>query len=255
MNTVRKALSKIKGGGLLRAAYPGKVLSLILSDIIGDPVDLIASAPTVQDNLQAQDAYAIIQKYDLTQSLSTNIIEHLRTRQPAKNKIPENYVKVVGSNIMALNAAANHLRTLGWHPVILSDSLTGEARKCGQLIGDFVGVINQNSDSVKASEILRQLQISKYEEKAKQVINSDKPLCLLLGGETTVTIKGSGIGGRNQELALAFSLKLKELGIDQDRCVMLAAGTDGIDGPTDAAGAIVLRQMIRTTITKWPERL
>jgi glycerate 2-kinase len=228
MNTVRKHLSAgIKGGQLLRTAAPATVISFILSDVIGDPLDIIASGPTVADPSTFADAWHIVHKYGLTEKLPVSIIRWLQlglTRQIADTPKPgdplfdKSFNYLIGSNRIALEAAEMMARGMQYETVILTDVLKGEARD-------------------KAKELVAQIQ--QYKGK--------KPACLLLGGETTVTISGTGKGGRNQEFALAALVELQKLySIDEENMpVILSAGTDGTDGPTDAAGAVADSAVIK----------
>jgi glycerate 2-kinase len=221
MNIVRKHLSAdIKGGQLMRTAWPATVVSFILSDVIGDPLDSIASGPTVADGSTFADAWEIVRKYQLTEKLPVSIIRWLQrglnnqiaeTPKPGDPIFTKGHNYLIGSNRIALEAAATMARELHYSPVIITDSLQGEARD-------------------KARELVS--QVRQYE--------GPRPACLLLGGETTVTINNPGKGGRNQEFALAALLALQEaFPAGEGMPVLLSAGTDGTDGPTDAAGAVV----------------
>ncbi|MBO9200746.1 MULTISPECIES: glycerate kinase type-2 family protein [Niastella] len=221
MNTVRKHLSAgIKGGQLLRTAWPATVVSFILSDVIGDPLDSIASGPTVADRSTFADAWEIVRKYQLLEKLPVSVIRWLQlglnnqvaeTPKPVDPIFTRSFNYLIGTNRVALEAAAAMARELHYTPVIVTDSLKGEARE-------------------KAQELVAQVQ--QYE--------GPRPACLLLGGETTVTIKNPGKGGRNQEFALAALIAMQQAFPDRDKMpVLLSAGTDGTDGPTNAAGAIV----------------
>ena len=220
MNTVRKHLSVVKGGNLARVAFPARVVSLVLSDVIGDPLDVIASGPTVADPTTFADALRIVGKYGLTERAPAALLAHLQ--KGLRGEVPEtpktsdaalakttNYL--VGSNRIALEAALAEARRQGFHPRIMTDCIAGEAREV-------------------AGEVVRE---------AKRVASdatAPKPACLLWGGETTVTLSGAGgLGGRNQELALAAALLLE----NEPGITVLSGGTDGTDGPTDAAGAVV----------------
>ncbi len=220
MNTVRKHLSVVKGGGLARAAFPARVASLILSDVIGDPLDVIASGPTVADPTTFADALRIVEKYGLTEKAPAALLEHLQkgrrgeipeTPKTADAALARTTNSLIGSNRIALEAAGAEARRQGFHPRIVTDRIAGEAREV-------------------AEEVVRE---------ARRVAGDPaipKPACLLWGGETTVTLGGGGgLGGRNQELALAAALLLE----NEPRITLLSAGTDGTDGPTDAAGAVV----------------
>lgn len=216
LNTVRKHLSRISGGQLAAAAG-GKTLSVIVSDVIGDDLGAIASGPTAPDQSTFSDCLAIIAKYNLAGRLPEAVLQRLQ--KGANGEIPEtpkpgdrifdsvNNV-IVASNKQALEAAAKKAQSLGYQVKIVESPLMGEARDSSRRLID------------KAKEI------------QKTLAKGAKPVCLLAGGETTVTLKGSGLGGRNQEMALAAAIEL-----DQSQGIFaLFAGTDGTDGPTDAAG-------------------
>lgn len=227
MNTVRKHLSAgIKGGQLLRTAAPATVVSFILSDVIGDPLDIIASGPTVADRSTFAEAWEIVRKYQLTEKLPVSIIRWLQlgltkqipdTPKPGDPLFNKSHNYLIGTNRIALEAAATMARQLQYTPVIITDALMGEAKD-------------------KAKELV--LQVQQYE--------GPRPACLLLGGETTVTINNPGKGGRNQEFALAALVELqKAFPNSEGMPVLLSAGTDGTDGPTDAAGAVVDAAVIK----------
>lgn len=219
INTIRKHISQIKGGWLARWAYPSPVLTFILSDVVGDPLDAIASGPTVPDTSTFEDAWKILEKYDLEKKISPSVRNHLlsgkegrveETPKPGDSVFEKVYNTLIGSNILALRAAEKEASSLGLNTLILSSSIIGEALEAAR----FHGAI------------------------AKEVIATNhpipKPACIISGGETTVTIKGKGLGGRNQEFALAGAFEINGL----EKVVFLSGGTDGTDGPTDAAGAI-----------------
>jgi len=221
MNTVRKHLSAgIKGGQFLRTAWPATVVSFILSDVIGDPLDSIASGPTVADRSTFADAWEVVRKYKLPDTLPVSIIRWLQwglnkeiaeTPKPDDPIFEKSFNYLIGTNRVALEAAAAMARTLHYTPEIITDSLKGEARDKSQELITYV-----------------------------QQYTGPRPACLLLGGETTVTIKNAGKGGRNQEYALAAMIALQRAYPDTNQMpVILSAGTDGTDGPTNAAGAIV----------------
>ncbi len=220
LNAMRKHLSRSKGGWLAKTAYPATLISLILSDVIGDPLDVIASGPTVPDESTYSDCMEIIERYDLTNRLPAGVVEYFK--QGAAGMLPETpkvgdpvFSKVqnliVGNNREALLAANEQAISLGYNTLVLSSQIEGEAREVAQVFAAIGKKISQAG-----------LPIS-------------PPACLLAGGEPTVTIQGSGKGGRNQELALAFAIAID----GWDGISLLSAGTDGTDGPTDAAGAIV----------------
>jgi glycerate 2-kinase len=219
MNTLRKHISRIKGGQLARAAAPARVFTLILSDIVGDPLDAIASGPTVPDPTTYADALAILDKYRIRQEIPASIRTHLETG--AAGKVPETpkpndplfgRVKsvMVASNIQALEAANAEAQRLGFQAIILSSFVEGETREIARMHAALALEVRASGHPAKP------------------------PVCLITGGETTVTLRGKGKGGRNQEFALAAALDIAGL---RD-VVVLSAGTDGTDGPTDAAGAL-----------------
>jgi len=220
MNTLRKHISRIKGGQLARAAAPARVFALILSDIVGDPLDAIASGPTVPDPTTYADALAILDKYHIREEIPASIRTHLEAG--AAGKIPETpkpddplfgRVKsvMVASNIQALEAARAEAERLGFRAIILSSFIEGETREIARMHAALALEVRASGHPVKP------------------------PVCLITGGETTVTLRGKGKGGRNQEFALASALDIA----GQPGVVVLSAGTDGTDGPTDAAGALV----------------
>ena len=215
INTLRKHLSRFSGGSLVRAAFPATVLGLIVSDVVGDDLDVIASGPTVPDPSTFADCLRVVEHYGLRwkmpQSIWTHIEEGLQGRTPETPKADEpafGRVRnvLVASVKQALEAAADEAARCGFVP--LTTAMSGEARRtAAQLV----------AEARRAQAGLRP---------------GDAPLCLLAGGETTVTIRGNGKGGRNQEMALAATLELADdRGID-----LICVGTDGTDGPTDAAG-------------------
>jgi len=226
MNTVRKHLSAgIKGGQLVRTAWPATLVSLILSDVVGDPLDSIASGPTVADASTFVQVWEILRKYQLTESLPVNIIRWLQlglnkqieeTPKPGDAVFEKTHNLLIGTNRIALEAAAEAARALRYEPVIITDTLQGEA-------------------SQKAQELVQYIQ----------AYDGPRPVCLLMGGETTVTIKNKGKGGRNQEFVLAALAALEQSDMI-DIPVILSAGTDGTDGPTDAAGAVVDADIMQT---------
>jgi hydroxypyruvate reductase len=219
MNTLRKHISRIKGGQLARAAAPARVFTLILSDIVGDPLDAIASGPTVPDPTTYADALGILDKYRIRGEIPASIRTHLEAG--AAGRIPETpkpddplfgrvMSVMVASNIQALEAAKAEAHRLGFQAVILSSFIEGETREIARMHAALALEVRSSGHPAKP------------------------PVCLITGGETTVTLRGKGKGGRNQEFALAAALDIAGL---RD-VVVLSAGTDGTDGPTDAAGAL-----------------
>lgn len=218
LNTVRKHLSRVKGGRLAETIYPGRTVSLILSDVIGDDLDVIASGPTAPDTTTFRDALAVLERFVLKDRVPPQVAAYLEAG--ARGDIPETPKEgnpvfqrvenmIIGSNRSALEAAARAAEEAGCDVEILPTPVTGEAADAGRMLAR------------RARECMAQQR--------------ERPLCLLSGGETTVTVRGTGKGGRNQELALSFALEIAGIpGI-----TLLSAGTDGSDGPTDAAGAFV----------------
>lgn len=219
LNAVRKHLSLVKGGRLAGAAYPASLLTLILSDVIGDALDVIASGPTAPDHSSFDDAWAVIGKYALREKLPARVAEYLqrgRRGQVAETVRDNNPCMAKARNVIiagieqALAAATEKSVQLGYAARIVSAALQGEARDAARLLA----------------------QTTRAE---LAVMHEHERRCLLYGGETTVTVRGSGKGGRNQEFALAFAVATEGLA----GVTLLSAGTDGSDGPTDAAGAMV----------------
>jgi hydroxypyruvate reductase len=219
INVIRKHISRVKGGRLAAAAGPARVLALILSDVVGDPLEAIASGPTVPDSSSFADACAIVDTYVLERTIDPAILRHLhagRRGEAGETPKPEDplfdRVKnlLVGNNLRALRAAAECARSLGLSPVILSSSVEGETREVARVHAALAREVRATGNPLSP------------------------PACLISGGETTVTIRGDGLGGRNQEFVLAAALEIDGL---QD-VVIFSAGTDGCDGPTDAAGAV-----------------
>jgi glycerate 2-kinase len=212
INAVRKHLSLIKGGQLAQAASPATVVTLMISDVVGDDPEVIGSGPTVPDPSTVADAKRILENYGIAVSAELQealhetpkpgdpVFAHTRHRGIVSNKI-------VASNKQAIAAAAACARELGYRTRVLSTTIQGDTRDAAS----------------RHSEIVRKILKS-----------GRRPACLLSGGETTVTVRGTGRGGRNQEFVLASILALEGAG----PVMVLSAGTDGIDGPTDAAGAI-----------------
>lgn len=219
INCVRKHLSLLKGGGLARAAYPARVVTLILSDVVGDPLDVIASGPTVGDPTTFSDALAILDRYQLTEKVPATVLTYLsdgagghypETPKPGDPEMEGVINILVGTNTIAVNAAQVKAESLGYNTTVLSTSVTGDTRDAAA------------SHVTEARKIVSRSHLI------------PPPACVLSGGETTVTIRGDGKGGRNQEFALAAGIGIDGL----EGVVILSGGTDGTDGPTDAAGAI-----------------
>jgi len=214
-NCVRKHISQLKGGQLARLAYPARVVTLILSDVIGNDLDVIGSGPTVPDRSTCADARAVLTKYGLLNAVPWSIRQRLagtasETPKPNDPIFERVQNVLVGSNRQAVDAAAEQARELGFHTTVLSTFIEGETRDVARVHAAIVKEILAGGRPVK------------------------RPACVISGGETTVTIRGTGLGGRNQEFALAAAIDIAGL----ENVLILSAGTDGSDGPTDAAGAI-----------------
>jgi len=219
VNAVRKHLSRVKGGGLARAVYPATLVSLILSDVIGDNLDVIASGPTVPDPSTFQDCKVIFDRYSIRDGLPESVFSHIErgvskkiseTPKPGDSIFTNTQNVIVGSNLECVNASKKEADSLGYHTMVLSTMIEGETKEVAKV------------HSALAKEVL------------KTGNPAPCPACLLSGGETTVTIMGQGKGGRNQEFVLASALELE----GWSKVVVLSGGTDGTDGPTDAAGAL-----------------
>jgi hydroxypyruvate reductase len=218
-NAVRKHISLIKGGQLARMAYPARLLSLVLSDVVGDDLDVIGSGLTAPDASTFAGAKAVLEKYGILGRVPASVRERLEsgargeireTPKSGDSAFARTQNLIVGSNRLASEAAAAEARALGFNTMILSTVVEGETREIARMHAAI----------------------------SKEIVRYRRPLappaCLISGGETTVTIRGAGLGGRNQEFVLAAAIDLA----GQDRTVVLSGGTDGTDGPTRAAGAI-----------------
>ncbi len=220
INTLRKHCSRIAGGQLAFRASPARVATLVVSDVIGSTLDVIASGPTVPDPTTFADAWALIQRYDLEQTIPEPVRLHLQRglageirETPKADELLWQRVhnEVIASNVTAAEAAVVAARERGFHTQILTTFLEGEAREVGRV----------------AAAVARELALRGQP--------LDRPALIIAGGETTVTLHGDGLGGRNQELALGAVAGLA----DVPNAVIVALATDGGDGPTDAAGAVV----------------
>lgn len=219
INTVRKHCSRIKGGQLARAIQPASCLTLVLSDVIGDRLAVIASGPTAPDPTTFHDAREVLRPYELQDRIPARIGQYLESG--ARGEVPETPKPgdmcfervrhlIIGNNLQALLAGRDQAASLGFHTLFLTSRLQGESREVARALAAFLLEMRRSGHPVAP------------------------PACLLLGGETTVTVRGRGKGGRNQELVLAAALAIA----GEEDLVIFSAGTDGSDGPTDAAGAV-----------------
>lgn len=220
INAVRKHLSGLKGGQMARLASPASVINLMLSDVVGDNMDTIGSGPFVPDYSTFEEVAVILAKYKLMKKVPAAVRDHLKAG--LTGQIPETPKEgqqefqgvsnvIIGSNFICLKAAEKKARDLGYKPLILSSTIEGETREVARVHAAVAKEIRMSGNPIKP------------------------PACIISGGETTVTIKGRGKGGRNQEFALAAALDIDRV----DDILIFSAGTDGTDGPTDAAGAMV----------------
>lgn len=219
INTIRKHISDFKGGWLAKRAYPATILNLILSDVVGDPLDSIASGPTVPDSATFSDAVRVLNKYKLLTRVPTSVQKLLadgqkglieETPKAGDKAFKKTHNVIIGNNRFASKAACKDLRLQKLNSVLLTATVEGEARHVGTVLASIAREISVSGDPVT------------------------KPAGFVVGGETTVTVTGKGLGSRNQELALAASKKVDGM----DGIAVASLSTDGIDGPTDAAGAI-----------------
>ncbi|NLX10200.1 MAG: glycerate kinase [Chloroflexi bacterium] len=220
INALRKHLSQIKGGQLARLAHPATVIALILSDVVGSPLDVIASGPTVPDPTTFADAQAVIERYGIADEVPESIRRHLAdgiagrvadTPQAGDPVLARVQNVIVADNARAAQAAVERAGALGFHTLLLSTFVEGEAREVAHVLAALAKEVHASGQPIP------------------------RPACLVLGGETTVTVRGPGQGGRNQELALAAVQAIRGL----DGVIIASLATDGSDGPTDAAGGLV----------------
>ncbi len=219
INAVRKHISAVKGGGLAKAVYPATLISLVLSDVIGDDLNVIASGPTVPDSSTFRDCTDILDKYSIRERVPRAVLKRLQkgieggvseSPKPGDPVFSRTQTAIVANNLQCVRAAEKKASDLGYHTFVLSTMIEGETREVARVHGAM----------------------------AKEILKSGHPFappaCVLSGGETTVTMVGKGLGGRNQEFVLSAVICVR----GQQQVVVLSAGTDGSDGPTDAAGAI-----------------
>ncbi|MDI3523425.1 glycerate kinase [Kosmotoga sp.] len=206
INTIRKRLSAVKGGRFALLCKPAKILALVLSDVLGDRLDSIASGPAYPDSTTWEDAIRIVQKYGI--QLRPELLETLKKETPKSLDNVE--TEIIGSVSRVCEVAAERAKMLGYEPMIFTTTLDCEALEAGSFIAAIIREVVTNNRPLK------------------------KPCALIFGGETVVHVRGNGKGGRNQELALAAATKIEGL----REVVIASVGTDGTDGPTDAAGGI-----------------
>jgi len=229
INAIRKHISHIKGGQLAHKAFPAKLITLILSDVVGDNLDVIASGPTVPDFSTFKECSDIIAKYEIADNIPGSVSQLIRSG--VIGNIPETpktddpifnntFNLIVASNSEALNAAKNKSESLGYNTMVLSSMIEGDTSEAARFHTAIAKEIKKTGNPIAI------------------------PACILSGGETTVTLTGDGLGGRNQEFALIAAMEIQE----EDGIVILSGGTDGTDGPTDAAGAIADSNTVRHAV-------
>jgi len=221
INTVRKHLSLVKGGQLARAIAPATCITLIISDVIGDPLESIASGPTAADPTTFRHTWQVVEKYELADRLPSPVKHYLQegiegknpeTLKPGDPIFDKTQNIVLGNNFLSLKTAEQTARGLGYNTLILTSQIQGEAKEIARATAGMISEIIASGHPIP------------------------RPACLLMGGETTVTIRGTGKGGRNQELVLSALLSLKHV---SEPYILVSCGTDGTDGPTDAAGGMI----------------
>ena len=221
LNAVRKHLSAVKGGQLASWASPAQVISLIMSDVIGDPLDFIASGPTAPDTTSFVEALAIVRQYGV--SVPTAVLQRLEdgaqgriadTPKPGDPVFRNISNLIIANNRLLVDAAAEKARALGFKPLILGTELEGEARDVARVFVAMAREVERSGNPIAA------------------------PACILAAGETTVTVRGQGSGGRNQEMALAWAISMAARPVTAP-CCFASVASDGTDGPTDAAGGLV----------------
>jgi len=231
INAIRKHISGIKGGKLARTAYPGTLVTLMLSDVIGDNFDVIASGPTVPDESTFADCLAILEKYDISGTIPPKVLTYLKrgiagdepeTPKPGDPVFTKTDALIVGSASLSLAAAHAEAAHLGYNSLILSSFIEGETKDVARVHAAIVKEILKSGNPVAV------------------------PACVISGGETTVTLHGSGLGGRNMEFALAAAIEINNL----EGVLIMSGGTDGTDGPTDAAGAFADGSTLRRAAAK-----
>ena len=224
INCIRKHLSQVKGGLFARAAFPARMINIILSDVVGDRLDTIASGIAVPDDTTYDQALDIVNRYHIRDRLPASVVDYLESGK--KGEVPDTPKQgdpvfdrvlniLLGNNLAACIAARDHGVSLGYRAVLLTSTLTGEAREAAKFF----------------AAIARDIR--------KGTADFARPALILAGGETTVTIRGTGKGGRNQEMVLSFLNEFSRNQTGLEGIYFLSAGTDGTDGPTDAAGALI----------------
>jgi hydroxypyruvate reductase len=263
LNAVRKHLSAIKGGRLAALAYPATVISLILSDVIGDNLDVIGSGPTVPDRSAIADAVEVLRKYRIpAKQVERHFSESPKPGAPEFKNVQN---VLVGSNRQSVGAAAEKARELGYHPIVLSTTIDGETRDIARMHAAIAR--EMIADRARQNTAKATVSDRAHNRARARARSGAEPVCFLSGGETTVTLRGKGMGGRNQEFVLAAMEALstdinpptgagrttgnlrantaRDTAGNAAQITVFSAGTDGIDGPTDAAGAVADRALLK----------
>ncbi|KAL4226896.1 hypothetical protein ACF0H5_014874 [Mactra antiquata] len=288
LNVLRQNIEILKGGGLAAKAKPAKVVSLILSDVIEDKLDIISSGPTSPMHSSPRQCLQILDRLQVKDKVPPVIIETLEGKaskiKTSREIDPQHlnissfesqwdHVKniVIGSNCIATQAAYLKANTLGYVPLVLTNTLQGEAKKAAKMFAELALYViycfetlrpDEGNATLTAAEIqlielgINKIELKRIEAATTQAQNSKSGVCIICGGETIVNVSGNGVGGRNQEMALAFAMEYKKLTsnenskyFDKFHVEFLSAGTDGQDGPTDAAGAVVNRYLIPAALS------
>lgn len=249
LNTVRKHLSELKGGKLAKLCSSENMISLIISDIVNNPIDLIASGPTVFDSSTAQDCFEIFKSLNIRKNIPPIVVDYLK--QSVNNTDGESKMGyfteqcnnvIIGSNKILVESAATKAEELGYKPYVLTTELEGDSTETGYMFAEIVSSLLLREPKSKIAEILARVNNAFNPDEFLDDCDSGLNVCLITAGETTVQVKGCGRGGRNQQLILSALLRMRDLAIThkhlsfQHMC-LFSAGTDGQDGPTDAAGA------------------
>lgn len=231
INTLRKHLDRVKGGKLARIAAPAALVTLVLSDVVGDPLDVIASGPTVPDSTTFEDAWQVLKRYELLEKTPEGIMRALQAGRQgnlSENPRPGTYffhntqTVIVASNQQAAEAAASKARHAGFNTMLLTTFLQGEARQAGRTLAAVARQIDAHAQPL------------------------ERPACVVVGGETTVVLQGDGLGGRNLELALGAVRELADL----PQVALVSLASDGGDGPTDSAGALVTGETLQHALAR-----
>lgn len=249
LNTVRKNISQVKGGKLLEKCLSKNILTFIISDIVGDAIDLIASGPTVTDSSTVADCLHIFSELNVTSKLPTSVVKYLEnnlSHSKHNHGIQHCSNLIIGSNEILTRNASKIASELGYKPFVLTNTLEGEAQTVGETFADICTSLLQNNKLKGNSSNLFQSLGSNVE-----VDFTEWKICLIASGETTVHVKGTGKGGRNQEMVLSFLSKLVHYQqnngkvLDFTKMCFMSAGTDGQDGPTDATGAFCNGELLK----------